>query len=581
MELITGAEILVRCLKEEGVEYLFGYPGGSVLHIYDALYLQNDVKHVLVRHEQAAGHAADGYARASGKPGVVLVTSGPGVTNAVTGIATAYMDSIPLVIFSGQVPTPLIGNDAFQEVDSVGITRPCVKHNFLVKDVTKLAETVKKAFYIATTGRPGPVLVDLPKDVTIAKAEFHYPKKIKLRSYNPTIKGHAGQIRKAVDLILSAKRPMIYTGGGVILSDGSTELVELTQLLGYPITQTLMGLGAYPATDQQFIGMLGMHGTYEANMAMHECDVLIAIGARFDDRVTGKIDKFCPSARIVHVDIDPSSISKNVHVDIPIVGSVPHVLRSMINVIRDEKLKPDTEALARWWRQIADWRAMKSLSYRPSDEVIKPQFVIQKLYQVTGGQAIITSDVGQHQMWAAQYYHFDRPRQWINSGGLGTMGFGLPAAMGAKFAFPDQDVACVTGDGSIQMMAQELATMKQYHTPVKIVNLNNGYLGMVRQWQEFFYQKRYCMTYFEALPDFVKLAEAYGHVGMRIEKPGDVEGMLREAFAMKDRTVFLDFLTDQTENVFPMIPSGGGQNEMLLAERDEMVSTHDEGMVLL
>jgi acetolactate synthase-1/2/3 large subunit len=581
MELITGAEILVRCLKEEGVEYLFGYPGGSVLHIYDALYLQDDVKHVLVRHEQAAGHAADGYARASGKPGVVLVTSGPGVTNAVTGIATAYMDSIPLVIFTGQVPTALIGNDAFQEVDSVGITRPCVKHNFLVKDVTKLAETVKKAFYIATTGRPGPVLVDLPKDVTIAKTEFHYPKKVKLRSYNPTIKGHAGQIRKAVDLILSAKRPMIYTGGGVILSDGSTELVELIQLLGYPITETLMGLGAYPATDKQFIGMLGMHGTYEANMAMHECDVLIAIGARFDDRVTGKIEKFCPGAKIVHVDIDPSSISKNVHVDIPIVGSVPHVLRAMINVIRDEKLKPDTDALARWWRQIDEWRAMKSLSYRNSDEVIKPQFVIEKLYQVTAGQAIITSDVGQHQMWAAQYYPFDRPRQWINSGGLGTMGFGLPAAMGAKFAFPDQDVACITGDGSIQMMAQELATMKQYHTPVKIVNLNNGYLGMVRQWQEFFYQKRYCMTYFEALPDFVKLAEAYGHVGMRIEKPGDVEGALREAFAMKDRTVFLDFLTDASENVFPMIPSGGGQNEMLLAERDEMVSTHDEGMVLL
>ena len=581
MELITGAEILVRCLKEEGVEYLFGYPGGSVLHIYDALYVQDDVKHVLVRHEQAAAHAADGYARASGKPGVVLVTSGPGVTNAVTGIATAYMDSIPLVIFTGQVPTALIGNDAFQEVDSVGITRPCVKHNFLVKDVTKLAETVKKAFYIATTGRPGPVLVDLPKDITIAKTEFHYPKKVKLRSYNPTIKGHAGQIRKAVDLILSARRPMIYTGGGVILSEGSTELVELTQLLGYPITQTLMGLGAYPATDKQFVGMLGMHGTYEANMAMHECDVLIAIGARFDDRVTGKIDKFCPTARIVHVDIDPSSISKNVKVDVPIVGSVPHVLRAMINVIRDEKLKSDTEALARWWRQIDEWRAMKSLSYRRSDEVIKPQFVIEKLYQVTEGQAIITSDVGQHQMWAAQYYHFDRPRQWINSGGLGTMGFGLPAAMGAKLAFPEQDVACVTGDGSIQMMAQELATMKQYQTPVKIVNLNNGYLGMVRQWQEFFYQKRYCMTYFEALPDFVKLAEAYGHVGMRIEKPGDVEGALREAFALKDRTVFLDFLTDAGENVFPMIPSGGGQNEMLLAERDEMVSTHDEGMVLL
>jgi acetolactate synthase-1/2/3 large subunit len=581
MELITGAEILVRCLKEEGVEYLFGYPGGSVLHIYDALYTQDDVKHVLVRHEQAAAHAADGYSRASGKPGVVLVTSGPGVTNAVTGIATAYMDSIPMVIFSGQVPTALIGNDAFQEVDSVGITRPCVKHNFLVKDVTKLAETVKQAFFIATTGRPGPVLVDLPKDITISKAEFHYPKKVKLRSYNPTIKGHAGQIRKAVDMILSAKRPMLYTGGGVILSDGSPELIELAQLLGYPITQTLMGLGAYPATDKQFVGMLGMHGTYEANLAMHHCDVLIAIGARFDDRVTGKLDKFCPEARIVHIDIDPSSISKNVRVDIPIVGSVPNVLRAMINVIRDEKLRPDTEALARWWRQIDEWRATKSLSYRPSDDVIKPQFVIQKLYQVTEGKAIITSDVGQHQMWAAQYYHFDRPRQWINSGGLGTMGFGLPAAMGAKLAFPEQDVACVTGDGSIQMMLQELSTMKQYHTPVKIVNLNNHYLGMVRQWQEFFYQKRYCMTYFESLPDFVKLAEAYGHVGMQIEKPGDVEGALREAFALKDRLVFLDFLTDQGENVFPMIPSGGGQNEMLLAERDEMVSTHDEGMVLL
>jgi len=581
MELITGAEILVRCLKEEGVECMFGYPGGAVLHIYDALYAQDDIKHVLVRHEQAAVHAAEGYARASGKTGVVLVTSGPGVTNAVTGIADAYMDSIPLVVFSGQVPTALIGNDAFQEVDAVGITRPCVKHNFLVRDIKNLAETIKKAFYIASTGRPGPVLIDLPKDITIGKAEFHYPKKVKLRSYNPTVKGHAGQIRKAVDLILSAKRPVIYTGGGVILSEGSPELVELAQLLGYPITNTLMGLGAYPATDRQFIGMLGMHGTYEANMAMHHCDVLIAIGARFDDRVTGKIDKFCPEAKIVHVDIDPSSISKNVLVDIPIVGSVPSVLRGMINVIRDEKLKPDAEALDRWWRQIDEWRAMKSLSYRQSDEVIKPQYVIQKLYQVTEGKAIITSDVGQHQMWAAQYYLFDRPRQWINSGGLGTMGFGLPAAMGAKLAFPDQDVACVTGDGSIQMMLQELSTMKQYYTPVKIVNLNNGYLGMVRQWQEFFYQKRYSMTYLEALPNFVMLAEAYGHVGMRIEKPGDVEGALREAFAMKDRTVFLDFITDQGENVFPMIPSGGGQNEVLLAERDEMVSTHDEGMVLL
>ena len=581
MEPITGAEILVRCLQEEGVKHIFGYPGGAVLHIYDALYAQEEVQHILVRHEQAAVHAADGYSRASGKPGVVLVTSGPGVTNAVTGIATAHMDSIPVVIFSGQVPTALIGNDAFQEVDSVGITRPCVKHNFLVKDVTQLAETVKKAFYIATTGRPGPVLVDLPKDITITKTEFHYPKKVKMRSYNPTVKGHAGQIRKAVDLILSAKRPMVYTGGGVILSDGAAELTELTQLLGYPITNTLMGLGAYPATDRQFIGMLGMHGTYEANMAMHGCDVLIAIGARFDDRVTGKLEKFCPTARIVHVDIDPSSISKNVKVDIPIVGSVPNVLRAMINVIRDEKLRPDAEALDRWWRQIDEWRAVESLRYQQSDEVIKPQYVIEKLYQVTEGKAIITSDVGQHQMWAAQYYHFDRPRQWINSGGLGTMGFGLPAAMGVKLALPDQEVACVTGEGSIQMMLQELSTMKQYQTPVKIVNLNNRYLGMVRQWQEFFYQKRYSMSYMDALPNFVMLAEAYGHVGMLIEKPSDVEGALREAFALKDRTVFLDFITDQMENVFPMIPAGGGQNEMLLAERDEMVSTHEEGMVLV
>lgn len=582
MELLTGAEILVRCLKEEGVEYLFGYPGGAVLHTYDALFLQDHTKHVLTRHEQAALHAADGYARATGRPGVALVTSGPGITNAVTGIANAYMDSIPMVVFSGQVPTALIGNDAFQEVDAVGITRPCVKHNFLVKDVTQLAETIKKAFYIATTGRPGPVLIDVPKDVTIAKTEFHYPKKVKMRSYNPTVKGHAGQIRKAVDIIVSAKRPMIYTGGGVILSDGSPELVELTQLLGYPITQTLMGLGAYPATDKQSVGMLGMHGTYEANMAMHECDMLLAIGARFDDRVTGKIEKFCPHARIVHVDIDPSSISKNVQVDIPIVGSVPSVLRAIISVIRDEKLKPDHDALGLWWKQINGWRGLRSLSYKRSDTLIKPQFVIEKLYEITKGKAIIASDVGQHQMWAAQYYPFDRPRQWINSGGLGTMGFGLPAAMGAKLAFPDEDVVCITGDGSIQMMLQELATMRQYHAPVTIVSLNNGYLGMVRQWQEFFYQGRYSMTHLkETLPDFVKLAEAYGHVGMRIEKPADVEGALREALALKDRTVFLDFITDPSENVFPMIPAGGGQNEMLLAEREETASANDEGMVLL
>jgi acetolactate synthase-1/2/3 large subunit len=580
MEL-TGAEIAVRCLREEGVEYVFGYPGGAILHVYDALYKQDAIKHVLVRHEQAAAHAADGYARASGKPGVVLVTSGPGVTNAVTGIATAYMDSIPLVVLSGQVPTKLIGNDAFQEVDAVGITRPCVKHNFLVKDVTILAETIRKAFYIATTGRPGPVLIDLPKDVTAAKTEFVYPKKIKLRSYNPTVKGHTGQVRKALELIATAQRPIIYTGGGVILSEGSRELVELTKLLGFPITNTLMGLGAYPATDPQFVGMLGMHGTYEANMAMHNCDLLIAIGARFDDRVTGALDKFCPAAKIIHVDIDPSSISKNVRVDIPIVGSVPQVLHAMITMIKEEKLHLDTQALAAWWKQIDQWRAIECLKYTYSDAVIKPQFVIEKLYQVTEGKAIITSDVGQHQMWAAQYYHFDRPRQWINSGGLGTMGFGLPAAMGAKLAFPNEDVACVTGEGSIQMMIHELSTMLQYHTPVKIVNLNNRYLGMVRQWQEFFYEKRYSMSYMEALPDFVKLAEAYGHVGMHIDRPADVEGALREAFAMKDRTVFLDFITDQEENVFPMIPAGGGQNEMLLAGRNKMVSTHEEGMILV
>jgi acetolactate synthase-1/2/3 large subunit len=580
MEL-NGAEIIVRCLKEEGVEHVFGYPGGAVLHIYDALYAQDEVKHILVRHEQAAAHAADGYARASGKTGVVLVTSGPGVTNAVTGIATAYMDSIPIVVLSGQVPTKLIGNDAFQEVDSVGITRPCVKHNFLVKDVTKLAETIKKAFYIAATGRPGPVLIDIPKDVTAARTEFVYPKKIKLRSYSPTLKGHTGQIRKAVEMLAAAKRPILYTGGGVILGDGSAELIELTRLLGFPITNTLMGLGAYPGTDPLFLGMLGMHGTYEANLAMHHCDVLLAIGARFDDRVTGAIDKFCPNAKIVHIDIDPSSISKNVRVDVPIVGSVPNVLRAMMTMLKEEKIQPDTAALAEWWKQIGEWRAIESLRYDYNDSVIKPQYVVQQLYEVTEGKAIITSDVGQHQMWAAQYYHFNRPRQWINSGGLGTMGYGLPAAMGAKLACPDQEVVCITGEGSIQMMLQELSTILQYRLPVKIVNLNNRYLGMVRQWQEFFYEKRYSMSYMDALPDFVKLAEAYGHVGILVERPADVAGALREALALKDRTVFLDFITDPEENVFPMIPAGGGQNEMLLAGRDKMVSTHEEGMILV
>ena len=564
MEL-TGAEIFVRCLRDEGVEYVFGYPGGASLHIYDALYKQDAVKHILVRHEQGAAHAADGYARSSGKPGVVLVTSGPGVTNTVTGIATAYMDSIPIVVFSGQVATSLIGNDAFQEVDAVGITRPCVKHNFLVKDVKDLATTIKKAFYIASTGRPGPVVVDIPKDVTACKAEYHYPKEISLRSYSPVTKGHSGQIRKAVDLILQAKRPMVYTGGGVILGEGSKLLTEFVRLLGYPCTNTLMGLGGFPATDPLFVGMLGMHGTYEANMAMHECDVLIAIGARFDDRVTGDLGKFCPHARIVHVDIDPSSISKNVPVEIPIVGSVDNVLRDMIKLVRDSKLRPDKAALQAWWKQIDEWRGLECLKYEHSDKVIKPQAVLEKLYELTQGSAFVTSDVGQHQMWTAQFYKFDKPRRWINSGGLGTMGFGLPAAIGVQFAHPGETVVCVTGEASIQMCIQELSTCKQYSLPIKIVNLNNRYMGMVRQWQEFFYDRRYSHSYMDALPDFIKLAESYGHVGMQIDKPSDVESALKEAFKLKDRLVFMDFITDQTENVYPMIAAGKGQHEMQLS----------------
>jgi acetolactate synthase-1/2/3 large subunit len=561
---LTGAEIFVRALQAEGVDFIFGYPGGAVLHIYDALYNQEKVKHILVRHEQAATHAADGYARSTGRPGVVIVTSGPGATNAVTGIATAYMDSIPMVVFTGQVPTHLIGNDAFQEADNIGITRPCVKHNFLVKDVSKLAETIKKAFYVATTGRPGPVVVDIPKDVTAEKAEFSYPDKVSMRSYNPVHVGHAGQIKRAVKLMLGANRPMLYTGGGVILGNASASLTKLARELNFPVTNTLMGLGAYPASDPQFVGMLGMHGTYEANMAMHHCDVLVAVGARFDDRVTGNIEKFCPNARIVHIDIDPASISKNVKVDVPIVGCVDNVLRVMLNEIGETERRPDAAALAEWWRQIDEWRSKDCLRYDRDSELIKPQFVIQKLYEVTGGDAYITSDVGQHQMWAAQYYKFDKPRRWINSGGLGTMGFGLPAAMGVQFAHPDASVACVTGEGSIQMCIQELSTCLQYRLPIKVVNLNNRYLGMVRQWQEFFYQKRYAMSYMESLPDFVKLAESYGHVGMQIDKPADVEGALREAMQLKDRLVFMNFMTDQTENVYPMIPAGGGQNEMIL-----------------
>jgi len=561
---LTGAEILVRSLHDEGVEFLFGYPGGAVLHIYDALYMQDKVHHILVRHEQAATHAADGYARSTGKPGVVLVTSGPGATNAVTGIATAYMDSIPLVVFTGQVPTHLIGNDAFQEADNIGITRPCVKHNFLVKDVTKLAETIKKAFYVATTGRPGPVVVDIPKDITAQKTEYHYPDKVHMRSYNPVHVGHIGQIKRALNLMLGAKRPMIYTGGGVILSNAAESLTRLARELNSPVTNTLMGLGGYPATDPQFVGMLGMHGTYEANMAMHHCDVLIAVGARFDDRVTGNIEKFCPHARIVHIDIDPASISKNVKVDIPIVGCVDNVVKAMLAELGNSGQRPDTAALGAWWQQINEWRSRDCLKYDRDSEFIKPQYVIETLYKVTNGDAYITSDVGQHQMWAAQFYKFDKPRRWINSGGLGTMGFGLPAAMGVQLAHPDDTVACITGEGSIQMCIQELSTCRQYALPIKIVNLNNGYLGMVRQWQEFFYQKRYAMSYMESLPDFVKLAESYGHMGIQVTKPADVEGALIEAMRQKDRLVFLDFLTDREENVYPMIPAGGGQNEMIL-----------------
>ena len=566
---LSGAEITIRCLQEEGVDYVFGYPGGAVLYIYDALFTQDKVKHILVRHEQAAVHAADGYSRATGRVGVALVTSGPGVTNAVTGIATAFMDSIPLVIVSGQVPTHAIGLDAFQEVDTVGITRPCVKHNFLVKDVKQLATTMKKAFYIASTGRPGPVLVDIPKDVSMHMCEYDYPKSVSLRSYTPVNKGHSGQIKKAMQMLLEAKRPMIYTGGGVVLGDASVQLSQLVRLLGYPCTNTLMGLGGFPSPDPQFLGMLGMHGTYEANMAMQHCDVLLAVGARFDDRVIGNPQHFhVDGRRIIHIDIDPSSISKRVKVDVPIVGNIKDVLDDLLKQLNANKDKPDSAALKAWWAQIELWRSRDCLKYDRAATIIKPQMVVDKLYEVTGGNAIVSSDVGQHQMWAAQFYRFNKPRRWLNSGGLGTMGVGLPYAMGAKFAFPDMDVACVTGEGSIQMNIQELSTCKQYHLPVKIVNLNNRYLGMVRQWQQVMHGNRHSESYMDALPDFVKLAESYGHVGMYIDKPGDVEGALREAFKLKDRLVFMDFITDQTENVYPMVMGGKGLTEMILSSED-------------
>ena len=563
---LSGAQIVVQSLKAEGVEYVFGYPGGAVIEIYDALFQLNKFKHILVRHEQAAVHAADAYARVSGKVGVALVTSGPGVTNALTGIATAYSDSIPLVVISGQVGNSLIGTDAFQEVDTVGITRPCVKHNFLVTNIAELADTIKKAFQIAASGRPGPVVVDVPKDVTQAMAKFSYPQEdIFIRSYQPVVQGHIGQIKKAVQMLASAKRPIVYFGGGVVLGNASEEMTKFVRMIGAPCAGTLMGLGAYPSSDRQFLGMLGMHGTYEANLAMQNADVVLAIGARFDDRVISVPSKFFEKAKkIIHIDVDPSSIAKRVKVDIPIVGDVKNVLSEMIHLWGKQESAPAADSLDKWWKSIEEWRSRNCLWFDNESEIIKPQYVIQKLAEITNNSAIITSDVGQHQMFTAQYYPFERPRQWLNSGGLGTMGVGLPYAIGAKLAAPDQDVFCITGEGSIQMNIQELSTCFQYRVPVNIVTLNNGYLGMVRQWQELYYGNRESETYFDSLPDFVKLAEAYGHIGIRVDKKSDVEGALLEALNQKDRLVFMDFLTDKKQNVLPMVGNGKGLDEMVL-----------------
>lgn len=575
MEKLSGGDMLIRALADEGVECIFGYPGGAALHIYDAVFRQKKVKHILVRHEQAATHAADGYARSTGKTGVVLVTSGPGATNAITGIATAYMDSIPMVVISGQVVSERIGEDAFQETDMVGISRPIVKHSFLVKEQSKIPEIVKKAFHIASTGRPGPVVIDIPKDITnpVDKFDYEYPDKVKIRSYTPAGKGHSGQIKKAVQLLLSARRPMIYSGGGVIQGNASEYLTKLAKILNFPVTNTLMGLGAYPGSDRQFLGMLGMHGTVESNTAMHHADVILAVGARFDDRVTNTPGKFCPSAKIIHIDIDPASISKTVAADIPIVGAVDSVLSEMLELVKASDERPDTKALADWWTQIEAWRDRYSIQKNPNysnEGMIKPQEVLRALYHVTRGDAFITSDVGQHQMFSAQYYLFDKPRRWINSGGLGTMGFGLPAAMGVQLAHRDAMVACVTGEGSIQMCIQELSTCTQYHLPIKIICVNNQALGMVKQWQDMQYDSRYSESLYEdSLPDFIKLVESYGHVGMKVTKREELIPRLEECFAMKDRCVFMDIYVDPSEHVYPMqVAPNGSMRDMWLSKTE-------------